>query len=126
MEYPLIIILALTMSSKEPDFNRFVVQQEEAFESWRESNPGDFKAYLDAKVLEFSKPKDLKVLKKQVFLIALYKFKKEPPSSILKEVSEKYRDVLEGLDMSKVTWQELFDKIRSLNQPNVKDKARHH
>lgn len=24
--------------------------------------------------------------------------------------------------MSKVTWQELFDKIRSLNEQNVKDK----
>lgn len=120
MEYPLIIILALTMSSREPDFNKFVRQQEEAFESWRDSNPGDFKAYLDSKVLEFSRPKDTKALKKQVFMIAMYKLKREPPSSILMEVSEKYRDVLEELDMDKVTWQELLDKIRSLNETDVK------
>lgn len=120
MEYPLIIILAFAMSSKEPDFNKFVKQHEEAFESWRDANPGDFKSYLDAKVLEFSKPKDLKILKKQVFLIALYKLKKEPSSQVLIEVSEKYKDVLEGFDLERITWQELFEKIKSLNETKNK------
>jgi hypothetical protein len=114
MEYPLIIVLAFSMASKEPDFQQFVKERETAFSEWQERNSGDFKAYLDAKILEFSTPKDIKKLKKQVYLLALYKFKKEPPSQALCDSSQKYEDVLRGMDMEKITWQELLDKIKSL------------
>jgi hypothetical protein len=115
MTYPLLIILAFTMASKEPDFEKFVKKHDEAFTDWRERNSGDFKAYLDAKVLEFSTPKDIKALKKQVYLLALYKVKKEPPSEILREYSQAYEEMLRGLDMNKLTWQEMLDKIKSLD-----------
>lgn len=110
------IVLAFTMASKEPDFEKCVRAHEEAFASWQERNTGDFKAYLDAKVLEFETPKDVKILKKQVYLLALYKVKKEPVSAILNEYSKKYEEMLRGLDMDKLTWQELFDKIRLLSK----------
>ncbi len=115
IEYPLLIVLAFTMVSKEPDFEQFIQKHDEAFAEWRERNPGDFKAYLDAKVLEFSTPKDIKILKRQVYLLALYKIKKEPPSETLREYSKKYEETLRGLDMDKLTWQELLDKIKSLD-----------
>ena len=115
MTYPLLIVLAFTMASKEPDFEKFVKKHDEAFTDWRERNSGDFKAYLDAKVLEFSTPKDIKALKKQVYLLALYKVKKEPPSEILREYSQAYEEMLRGLDMDKLTWQEMLDKIKSLD-----------
>jgi hypothetical protein len=115
IEYPLLIVLAFTMASKEPDFEKFVKKHDEAFTDWRERNSGDFKAYLDAKVLEFSTPKDIKALKKQVYLLALYKVKKEPPSEILREYSQAYEEMLRGLDMNKLTWQEMLDKIKSLD-----------
>jgi hypothetical protein len=116
MNYPLLIVLAFTMASKEPDFEKFVKKHDEAFTDWREQNPGDFKAYLDAKVLEFIIPKDVKILKKQVYLLALYRVKNEPVSAILNEYSKKYEEMLRGLDMDKLTWQELFDKIKSFNR----------
>lgn len=116
MTYPLLIVLAFTMASKEPDFEAFVKKHDEAFTDWREQNPGDFKAYLDAKVLEFIIPKDVKILKKQVYLLALYRVKNEPVSAILNEYSKKYEEMLRGLDMDKLTWQELFDKIKSFNR----------
>lgn len=125
MEYPLIIILAFTLASKEPDFAQYVKKHDDTFAEWRDRNPGDRKAYLDAKVLEFSTPKDIRALKKQVYLLALYKVKQEPPSGILRESSRKYEDTLRGLDMAKITWQELFDKIQSLDTPTKKENEDH-
>lgn len=116
MEYPLIIVLALTMSMKEPDFNKFVSQHEKIFDSWKETNHGGFKAYLDAKILTFSEPNDIKTLKKQVFLLALYKFKNEPPSAILMDAAKEYNSSLEGLDIDKLTWEDLLNKIKALKK----------
>jgi len=121
VEYPLIIILAFTLASKEPDFAQYVKKHEDAFAEWRDRNPGDFKAYLDAKVMEFSTPKDIQALKKQVYLLALYKVKQEPPSSILRESSQKYEDILHGLNMNGITWQDLLRKIQSLNSSVKKE-----
>jgi hypothetical protein len=115
VEYPLIIVLAFTMSTKEADFESFVKLREEVFVEWQERNPGDFKAYLDSKVLEFTEPKDVKALKKQVYLLALYKKKSEPPSQTLLDYAKKYEDDLRNLDVSKLTWEELLSKIRSRN-----------
>ena len=125
MEYPLIIILAFTLASKEGDFDTFVKRHDAAFSEWRDRNPGDQKAYLDAKVLEFSSPRDIKTLKKQVYLLALYKVKHEPPSNILRELAQKYEDMLRGLDMDKITWQNLLDKIQALNTPTKKEGEDH-
>jgi hypothetical protein len=115
VEYPLIIVLALTMSTKEADFESFAKSREEAFVEWQERNSGDFKAYLDSKVLEFTEPKDVKALKKQVYLLALYKKKSEPPSRVLLDYAKKYEDDLRNLDVSKLTWEELLSKIQSRN-----------
>ena len=116
MEYPLIILLSFTMSSKEADFEKFVRTQNEAYVDWHEQNPGDQKAYLDSKVLEFSKPKDIPTLKKQVYLLAMYHVKKEVPSEIIQASSRKYDDLLRGVDMSKLKWEDLLDKIKSLDK----------
>ena len=121
MEYPLIVVLAFSMASKEPaDFQKFVREREVAFAEWRDRNSGDFKAYLDAKVLEFSTPDDIKKLKKQVYLLALYKFKNEPPSRILCDNSEKYEAMLRGVDVTKITWEELFEKIKEFDASKKK------
>lgn len=115
MEYPLIIVLSFTLSTREADFNSFVKSREEAFVAWQERNSGDFKAYLDAKVLEFTEPKDVKALKKQVYLLALYKQKNEPPSQVLLDYAKKYEEDLRNLDVEKITWEELLSKIQSRN-----------
>ena len=124
MEYPLIILLAFTMSSKEADFNDYVKKHDIAFFEWRDRNPGDYKAYLDSKVLEFSTPKDIKSLKKQVYLLSLYKVKGEPPSKILLDSSRQYDDILRGLDMDKITWHDLLQKIQSLTKKEGVDHER--
>lgn len=115
MGYPLIIVLAFTLSTREADFESFVKSREEAFVTWQERNSGDFKAYLDAKVLEFKEPKDVKALKKQVYVLALYKQKSEPPSQVLLDYAKKYEDDLRNLDVEKITWEELLSKIQSRN-----------
>jgi hypothetical protein len=115
MEYPLLIILAFTMASKESDFQDFIKNRDETFVEWQNRNPGDFKAYLDSKILEFSKPKDIKILKKQVYFLALYKAKKEPPSQILLDYSKKYENILNDVDIEKITWKDLLSKVQSIN-----------
>ena len=114
MEYPLIVILAFTMASKESDFEKHIKDCDEMFISWQDRNNGDFKTYLDSKIIEFSKPKNIKTLKKQVYFIALYKVKKELPSKIFCDYIKKYEHILHELDKEKITWQDLYDKINSL------------
>lgn len=116
MEYPLIVLLAFAISSRDPDFEEYVKKQDSAYLDWQCHNSGDYKAFIDAKVLQLSRPKNLDTFKRQVFLLALYKVKKEPASNVLCESSKSIASALSDINADTISWQELYDKFKLFDE----------